>query len=47
LAYGVDALRELLIGAGHYGLAMDGAVLVGLTAVFLIAGSRFFSRVEV
>jgi ABC-2 type transport system permease protein len=47
LAYGVDAFRDLLIGAGHYGLAMDGAVLVGLTAVFLFAGSRFFSRVEV
>jgi ABC-2 type transport system permease protein len=47
LSYGVDAFRDLLIGAGHYGLAMDTAVLIGLTVVFLIAGSRFFSRVEV
>ena len=47
LSYGVDAFRDLLIGAGHYGLGLDAAVLVGLSAIFLIAGSRFFSRVEV
>jgi ABC-2 type transport system permease protein len=47
LSYGVDAFRDLLIGTGHYGLTMDAAVLVGLTAAFLIAGSRFFSKVEV
>jgi ABC-2 type transport system permease protein len=47
LSYGVDAFRDLLIGAGHYGLGLDAAVLIGLSAVFLIAGSRFFSRVEV
>jgi ABC-2 type transport system permease protein len=47
LSYGVDAFRDLLIGAGHYGLVIDTAVLVGLTIVFLTAGSRFFSRVEV
>jgi len=47
LSYGVDAFRDLLIGAGHYGLAIDSAVLVGLIVAFLAAGSRFFSRVEV
>ena len=47
LSYGVDAFRDLLIGAGHYGLVIDTAVLVGLTIAFLMAGSRFFSRVEV
>jgi ABC-2 type transport system permease protein len=47
LSYGVDAFRDLLIGVGHYGLTVDAVVLVGLSAVFLIAGSRFFSRVEV
>lgn len=46
LSYGVDAFRDLLINAGHYGLAVDIAVLGGLTLIFLIAGSRFFSRVE-
>jgi ABC-2 type transport system permease protein len=47
LSYGVDAFRDLLIGAGHYGLGLDTAVLGGLTIVFLAAGSRFFSKVEV
>jgi ABC-2 type transport system permease protein len=47
LSYGVDAFRDLLIGAGHYGLGVDTTVLIGLTAVFLIVGSRFFSKVEV
>jgi ABC-2 type transport system permease protein len=46
LSYGIDAFRELLIDAGHYGLVVDTAVLLGLTLVFLFAGSRFFSRVE-
>ncbi len=47
LSYGVDAFRDLLIGAGHYGLAIDTAVLLGLTIAFLMSGSRFFSKVEV
>jgi ABC-2 type transport system permease protein len=47
LTYGVDAFRALLIDAGHYGLLVDALVLVGLTIACLIAGSRFFSRVEV
>ena len=47
LSYGVDAFRDLLIGAGHYGLVVDTAVLIGLTLAFLAAGSRFFNRVQV
>jgi len=47
LSYGVDAFRDLLIGAGHYGLAMDIPVLVVLTLVLLFIGSRFFSWVQV
>ena len=47
LSYGVDAFRDLLIGVAHYGLVVDSLVLVGLTLAFLIAGSRFFSKVQV
>jgi ABC-2 type transport system permease protein len=47
LSYGVDALRQLLIGTGHFGLPLDIAVLSGLTLVLLFLGSYFFSRMEV
>jgi ABC-2 type transport system permease protein len=47
LSYGVDALRHLLIGAGHFGLPLDLSVLSGLTLVLLFLGSYFFSRMEV
>jgi ABC-2 type transport system permease protein len=46
LSYGVDALRGLLTGTAHYGLLPDFGVLVGVTLLFLFAGSYFFSRVE-
>jgi len=47
LSYGVDALRHLLIGTGHFGLPLDIAVLSGLTLLLLFLGSYFFSRMEV
>lgn len=47
LAYGVDALRTTLIGRSHYGLALDGLVLVLVAAVLLMIGSRLFSKVQV
>jgi ABC-2 type transport system permease protein len=47
LSYGVDALRQLLIGAGHFGFGLDIAVLSGLTLALLFLGSYFFSRMEV
>ncbi len=46
LSYGIDAFRGLLIGAGHYGVAIDLAVLTGLSLVFIFIGSRFFSRIQ-
>jgi ABC-2 type transport system permease protein len=46
LSYGVDALRGLLTGVTHYGLLPDFGVLAGVTLLFLLAGSYFFSRVE-
>lgn len=46
LAYGVDAIRGLLTGTTHFGLTTDAVALLTLTAIFLCAGSRFFSRAE-
>ncbi len=47
LSYGVDALRAFLIGTATFPLALDAAVLVGVSAVFLWLGARFFSEIEV
>ena len=47
LTYGVDALRGTLIGASHFGLPVDLAVLATITGVLLIIGSWLFSRIQI
>ena len=47
LAYGVDGLRSALIGASHFGLALDAAVLVLGATLLLFIGSHLFSKIEV
>lgn len=47
LTYGIDALRELLIDAGHFGLGMDITVLSAVTVLFLILGAHFFKKIQV
>lgn len=47
LSYGVDALRITLLGAGHYTMTTNLAVLAGITAVFLTLGAYFFKKIEV
>jgi ABC-2 type transport system permease protein len=47
LSYGIDALRALLINAGHYGLRMDVVVLGATTLAFLWLGSYFFKKIQV
>ena len=47
LSYGIDAFRDLLIDAGHYGLTLDLSVLTAVTVACMVAGSRFFNRVQV
>lgn len=47
LTYGVDALRSMLIGSAHIGLAMDLTVLGAVTALCLLVGSHLFSKIEV
>ena len=47
LAYGVDALRTTLIGVSHFGMWLDVTVMVSVAIVFLTAGSRMFSKIQV
>ena len=46
LSYGIDSFRILLINSSHFGLVIDTAVLVIVSAVFLLAGSFLFSKIE-
>ena len=47
LSYGVDAFRALLIGASHFGLAMDIGILSAFTLVFIALGSYSFSKIQI
>jgi ABC-2 type transport system permease protein len=47
LTYGVDGMRGMLIGATHFGVAFDVAVLVGVGLLFLVLGAWRFSKIEV
>ncbi len=47
LAYGVDALRTVLIGVAHFGLLADFSVLVVVTVILLFIGSYLFSKIQV
>jgi ABC-2 type transport system permease protein len=47
LAYGIDALRALLIGTHHFTLATDISVLSIITLAFVWIGSYFFSKIQI
>ncbi len=46
LSYGVDGLRGILIGVWHFSFALDLALLLILTAIFLSSGVYLFSRIQ-
>ncbi len=46
LAYGVDALRAIMIGTPYFGLGLDAVVLSVVAAVFLVVGSRMFAKIQ-
>jgi ABC-2 type transport system permease protein len=46
LSYGVDGLRHSLLGAAHFGLAVDLAVLSAVTALLLALASHLFSKIQ-
>jgi len=49
LTYGVDGVRGTMLGGGasHFGVALDVSVLLGVGALFVIAGAWRFSKIEV
>jgi ABC-2 type transport system permease protein len=47
LSYGVDGLRVVLIGAGHFGAFIDAIVLGVVAIVLLCVGAWRFSKIEI
>ena len=46
LTYGVDGLRQALIGTGHFGLVTDFTVLTGFAALLVALGTHRFSKIQ-
>lgn len=46
LSYGVDAVRDTLVGLGHFGLTADLVVLVGTATIVMMAGAYLFEKIE-
>ena len=47
VAYGIDAMRILLINRSEFSLALDLSVMAVFAAVFLALGSRFFAKIQI
>jgi ABC-2 type transport system permease protein len=47
LTYGIDGVRGTMIGASHFGVPVDVAVLLGVGVLFVSAGAWRFSKIEV
>ncbi len=47
LTYGVDGMRAVLLGRGHYGAMIDFQVLVVIAAIFIVFGAYRFSKIEI
>lgn len=47
LTYGIDGVRGMMIGATHFGVAVDVGILLAVGVLFVIAGAWRFSRIEV
>jgi ABC-2 type transport system permease protein len=46
LSYGVDGLRDCLIGVSHFGVPADLGVLAVITSALLALGAWLFSRIQ-
>jgi ABC-2 type transport system permease protein len=46
LSYGIDGLRDALLGTGHFGMTVDMAVLLFTMTALMIIGSYLFSRIQ-
>jgi len=47
LTYGVDGVRGIMLGASHFGIAVDVGVLLAVGVRFVAAGAWRFSKIEV
>jgi len=47
LTYGIDALRSVLLGVGHFGLSLDLTVTALVCLLIIGIGSFLFSRIEI
>ncbi len=47
LTYGVDGVRGIMLGASHFGIAVDVGVLLAVGVLFVAAGAWRFSKIEV
>ena len=47
LTYGIDGVRGTMIGASHFGVALDVGVLLAVGVLFVTAGAWRFSKIEV
>jgi len=47
LTYGVDLMRYALLGMTQFGVAVDIAVLLVVSAVFMIIGSKSFEKMQI
>lgn len=46
LTYGIDGLRGVLIGVTKFGIGTDFLILIIITSVLLIIGTKLFERIE-
>lgn len=46
LSYGIDGLRDAMIGTGHFGMTVDVAVLLFTMTALMVVGSYLFSRIQ-
>lgn len=46
MTYGVDLIRLAVLGTTQFGMFFDLAVLIGVTAVFIVIGSMSFERLQ-
>ncbi len=46
LSYGVDALRDVLLGISGFGLALDVAVMLSFMAIMIVLGTWSFRRMK-
>jgi len=47
LTYGIDLLREVVVGAGFYSIGLGFAVLIGLNLLCIVWGAQLFKKMTI